>query len=165
MNWFRRVLPAPLLSFSVLLLWLVLNGATSAGHWLLGALLALLVPLATASLRPEPARVRAPVAVVRLILLVGRDVLVSNLQVAGGVLRGRRRPPNGMFVRVPLDLRDPHGLAALAMIMCVIPGTVWSELSLDRSALLLHVFDLKDEAEFISHLKRCYERPLMEIYE
>lgn len=165
MKWLARVLPAPLLSFSVLLLWLVLNGSLSAGHWLIGLALAVLVPLATASLRPEPARVRAPLVLTRLILQVGRDVIVSNLDVARGVLRGRRRPPRGRFVRVPLDLRDPHGLAALAIIMCVIPGTVWSELSLDRTALLLHVFDLDDEARFVEHLKRCYERPLMEIFE
>lgn len=32
------------------------------------------------------------------------------------------------------------------MITTVVPGTVWSELALDRSVLLLHVFDLEDEA-------------------
>ena len=37
--------------------------------------------------------------------------------------------------------------------------------SLDRSLLLLHVFDLKDEAQFIQHFKATYERPLMEIFE
>jgi hypothetical protein len=42
-------------------------------------------------------------------------------------------------------MRDPHGLAVLAAITCVIPGTVWSELALDRSALLIHIFDLDDE--------------------
>jgi multicomponent K+:H+ antiporter subunit E len=27
--------------------------------------------------------------------------------------------------------------------MCVIPGTIWSELALDRSTLLVHLFDLQ----------------------
>ena len=58
-----------------------------------------------------------------------------------------------------------HGLAALSMITTVIPGTIWSELALDRSILLLHVFDLDDEARFIEHFKHTYERPLMEIFE
>jgi multicomponent K+:H+ antiporter subunit E len=66
---------------------------------------------------------------------------------------------------VPLDLHDAHGLAALAMISAVIPGTVWSELAPDRSALLMHVFDLEDEAAFIQHFKNDYERPLKEIFE
>ena len=51
------------------------------------------------------------------------------------------------------------------MITTVVPGTVWSELALDRSVLLLHVFDLEDEAAFIEHFKHTYERPLMEIFE
>lgn len=161
----KRLLPAPLLSVSILALWLVLNGSLGLGQWLLGLVLALVVPLATASLRPTPARIRKPWTVVRLILRVGRDVIQSNIVVARGVLRARRHLPQGTFVRVPLELRDPHGLAALAAIMCVTPGTVWSELSLDRGALLLHVFDLGDEAAFIAHLQTHYERPLMEIFE
>ncbi|MDP1999973.1 MAG: Na+/H+ antiporter subunit E, partial [Rhodoferax sp.] len=62
-------------------------------------------------------------------------------------------------------LRDPNGLAALAAIMCVIPGTIWSELALDRSALLMHIFDMKDEQAEIELIKTRYERPLMEIFE
>jgi multicomponent K+:H+ antiporter subunit E len=116
-------------------------------------------------LRPLPIRIRRPGVIVRLFFLVGRDVLVSNLAVAWGVLNAGRRAPRARFIKVPLDLRDANGLAALSMITTVIPGTVWSELALDRSVLLLHVFDLDDEAQFIQHFKATYERPLMEIFE
>jgi len=68
-------------------------------------------------------------------------------------------------VRVPLALRNPHALASLAMITAVVPGTVWAEMATDRSALLLHVFDVDDEAAFIAHYKSRYERPLQEIFE
>jgi multicomponent K+:H+ antiporter subunit E len=64
-----------------------------------------------------------------------------------------------------LDLRDANGLAALSMICTVVPGTVWAELALDRSVLLMHVFDLDDEAAFIAHFKTTYERPLLEIFQ
>jgi len=57
-----------------------------------------------------------------------------------------------------------HGLAALSMITAVIPGTVWCELAPDCAALLLHVFDLEDEAAFIAHYKADYELPLKEIF-
>ena len=66
---------------------------------------------------------------------------------------------------MPLELRDVHALAALTMITAVVPGTVWSELAPDRSALLIHVFDLDDEAAFIQHYKSDYEQPLKEIFE
>lgn len=163
----KRWLPAPLLSLSLLALWLVLNRSLSPGQILLGTMVAWAAPWLFASLRPVPVRIRRPAVVARLILTVGFDVLVSNMQVARGVLRAPGKAPAGSFVVVPLDLRDPHGLAALAMISCVIPGTIWSELSVDRSRLLIHVFELDEtgEAGFIDLLKSRYERPLMEIYE
>ena len=160
----RRLVPAPLLSLGLFVGWLVLNRTLAPGHLLLAALVAIAVPLATLPLRPAGSRVRRPLKLVALILRVGAEVIVSGIEVMIGVLRGRRRPPRGAFVVVPLALRDTHALAALAMITAVIPGTVWSEIAPDRSALLLHVFDLDDEARFIETFKRRYEQPLLEIF-
>lgn len=161
----KRLFPAPLLSLSLLALWLVLNLSVSPGNVLLGALLGFVAPLMFAPLRPLPVRMRKPGVAVRLFFLVGRDVIVSNLNVAWTVWRAGHKPPRSAFVKVPLDLRDANGLAALSMITTVVPGTVWSELALDRSVLLMHVFDLDDEAAFIAHFKSTYERPLMEIFQ
>jgi multicomponent K+:H+ antiporter subunit E len=69
------------------------------------------------------------------------------------------------FVRVPLAMRDPNGLAVLAMIVCLTPGTAWAEVAFDRSTLLIHVFDVDDVPAFIELVKTRYERPLMEIFE
>lgn len=165
----KRLLPAPWLSLALWLLWLMLNQSVSAGQMLLGALFALLAPLLMAPLRPLPVRLRRPGTLVRLLGRIGIDMLVSNLQVARTVLVAGRRPPRSVFVEVPLHLHDANGLAALAALCTVIPGTVWSELALDRSALLIHVFDMpvgpKAEAQFIEHFKRTYEQPLMEIFQ
>ena len=118
-----------------------------------------------APLRPRPGPLRRWGVLVRLILRVGRDVLCSAAQVSAGIVRAKADPPRGTFVVVPLELRDVHALAALTMITAVVPGTVWSELAPDRSALLIHVFDLDDEAAFIQHYKSDYEQPLKEIFE
>ncbi|MBK5007526.1 Na+/H+ antiporter subunit E [Pseudomonas sp. S32] len=160
-----RLFPAPLLSLSLFVLWLLLNLSVSAGNLLLAAVLGILAPLLMAPLRPQHAHVRRPRVIVKLIGRVGLDVILSNLEVARGVLRAGKRPPRSAFVHIPLALREPHGLATLSMITTVVPGTVWSELALDRSVLLLHVFDLEDEAAFIKHFKDTYERPLMEIFQ
>lgn len=165
MTWLRKVLPAPLTSASLLALWVVLARSTSLGQLVLGGTLALAVPLLTMNLRPTTVRVRRPFVVVRFILTVGYDVLMSNFEVAWGVVRWSFRRPRSKFVVVPLDLRDPLGLAALAMVTTVVPGTVWSELALDRSALLLHVWDVPEDAAFIARFKTRYERPLREIFE
>lgn len=161
----RRWLPSPWLSLGIFGGWLLLTRSAGAGQVLLGLLVAFAAPLLAAPLRPRPGPLRRGAVLVRLILRVGLEVLRSAVQVAGGVARAGQRPPRGSFVVVPLDLRDVHGLAALAMITSVIPGTVWAELAPDGSALLLHVFDLDDEAAFVAHYKRDYEHPLKDIFE
>ncbi|AOA04785.1 MULTISPECIES: Na+/H+ antiporter subunit E [Pseudomonas] len=161
----KRLFPAPWLSLALWALWLLLNLSLSAGNLLLGAALAILAPVMFAPLRPLPVRIRRPGVILKLFFLVGRDVVASNIAVAWGVLRAGKNPPRSRFIKIPLDLRDANGLAALSMITTVVPGTIWSELALDRSVLLLHVFDLDDEAAFIEHFKTAYERPLMEIFE
>jgi multicomponent K+:H+ antiporter subunit E len=161
----RRLLPSPWLSLGLFGGWLLLTRSFSVGQVLLGISVAVVMPLLMAPLRPRPVPLRRWGVLVRLILRVGRDVLWSAAQVAAGVWRANAHPPRGTFVVVPLELRDVHALAALTMITAVVPGTVWSELAPDRSALLIHVFDLDDEAAFIQHYKSDYEQPLKEIFE
>ncbi|MFC7544175.1 Na+/H+ antiporter subunit E [Siccirubricoccus deserti] len=66
---------------------------------------------------------------------------------------------------IPLDMRNPYGLAALACIVTATPGTVWVEYDSTRSTMLLHVLDLIDEAQWRQIIKDHYERPLMEVFE
>jgi multicomponent K+:H+ antiporter subunit E len=161
----RRWFPSPLLSAALWALWLLLNDTLAPAHLLLGLFVGWLAPVLIAPLKPPGPRLHKPLVLARLILHVGEDVVRSAIEVAAGVLRARRRAPRGEFVRVPLDLRDAHGLAALAIITAVVPGTVWSELAPDRSTLLIHVFDFDDEAAFIAAYKARYELPLKEIFE
>jgi multicomponent K+:H+ antiporter subunit E len=160
----RRWLPTPLLSAALCAFWLLLNDSIAPTDLLLGVLLGVALPLLVAPLKPRGPAVRRPLLLARLILRVGGAVVLSAIDVATGVLMQPVRPPRTGFVTVPLDLRDTHGLAALAIITTVIPGSVWSELAPDRSAVRIHVFGLKDEASFIEHYKRDYELPLKEIF-
>jgi multicomponent K+:H+ antiporter subunit E len=68
-------------------------------------------------------------------------------------------------MKIPLDLRDPYGLAALACIITATPGTVWAGLSPDGGTLTIHVLDLQDEEAWVRIIKQRYERRLMEIFE
>jgi multicomponent K+:H+ antiporter subunit E len=165
MSLIKKLLPAPLTSAGLFGAWLVLARAPGAGHVLLGLALALGFPLMTMNLRPTAVSVRRPLVIVRFILTVGYDVLRSNIGVGLGVLAWRFRQPHAKFVIIPLELRDPLGLSALAMVTTVVPGTVWSELAIDRSALLLHVWDVPEEGAFVRSFKARYEAPLREIFE
>ena len=161
----KRLLPAPWLSLALFVLWLVLSQSTSAAQLLMGVLVGVGVPWLSAPLRPQRGRLSSPFVLLRLIGHVARDVMAASLLVARGVLRLPRREPHSAFVTIPLQLRSTHGLAALAVITTVTPGTVWCVLAHDGSWLMLHVFDVDDEAAFIAEYKQRYERPLMEIFE
>jgi multicomponent K+:H+ antiporter subunit E len=155
----------PRLAALLLALWLLLNDSFTPGHALLGLLLAVGLPLLTASMRPLSGQVRRPLTILALLRTVLRDILRSNLAVAGVILGKAERRTSAGFMDIPLDLRDPHGLAVLACIITATPGTVWAGLSPDGATLTLHVLDLQDEQEWIDTIKQHYERPLMEIFE
>lgn len=163
-RWLRALLPAPLLSVSLALLWLFLNRSASLGHLCMAMVLALVIPILTRGLRPLPVRIRRPGTILRLGLTVMADTVQSNIAVLRLLLSNQRRHPSG-FVHIPLELRDPNALAVLAMIVCITPGTAWAELSRDRSMLLLHVLEVDDAKAIAQQVKTRYERPLMEIFE
>ncbi|WP_093164046.1 Na+/H+ antiporter subunit E [Variovorax sp. YR216] len=162
----KRWLPFPPLSLGLFVVWLLLNQSLDVATLLLAAIFAIAVPLLTQSLRPRrTVRIRRPGTAVKLAFVVLHDMVESALTVARLLLTRRNDEMQSRFVRVPLELRDPNALAALAMIVCLTPGTAWGEISLDRSSLLIHLFDERDPEAFIALVKSRYERPLMEIFE
>lgn len=161
----RRLLPHPLLSLFVLLMWLILQSSLAPGTVLLGAVLAVIAPLVMPKLEPVRARVSAPLQVLELTAIVLRDVVRSNYAVARILLGSVGRERVSGFVRIPLDLRDRYGLATLAIILTATPGSLWVQYDAARGTLLLHVFDLLDEQAWRDIVKERYERRLRRIFE
>ena len=147
-------------------LWLMLTGSMSPGNVVLGLVVAFGMVLSFQKLRPVRPRVRRIHVGIGLLFRVLLDVIRSNIAV-GRIVLGLNggRVVKSEFLEVPLDMRDPHGLAALAMILTATPGTVWSGLANDSSMLRLHVLDLQDPEHWVRMIKERYERPLMEIFE
>lgn len=157
---------SPLLVALLTALWLMLNETWAPGQILLGLLLGVTLAWWSSSLRPLQAHLRRWELAFGLLCVVFVDIVRSNFNVARVVLGlvGRHEVRSG-FVKIPLDLRDPHGLAALAAIVTSTPGTVWSGLSPGGDLLTLHVLDLRNEGEWVRLIKQRYERPLMGIFE
>jgi multicomponent K+:H+ antiporter subunit E len=160
-----RRLP-PVLVISLVVLWLLLNRSLSLGHVALGTVLALCVAWASSALRPLQPKLRRSYLVAVLLAIVLRDIVRSNVNVARIVLGLRRgKGFRSGFVKVPLALKDPHGLAVLAGIVTATPGTVWVGHDVDTSVLTLHVLDVGNEETWIAWIKEPYERLLQEIFE
>jgi len=160
----RRV--PPVLTVVLVALWLLLNNSASLANVLLGLVIAVLLMRAAAQLRPVHPTLARLWTIVPLVSTVLVDIVRSNIGVARIVLGlVRDRAVHSGFIDIPLDLRDPHGLAMLAAIITSTPGTSWAGVSEDGSSLKLHVLDLKDEDDWIRTIKDRYERPLMRIFE
>jgi multicomponent K+:H+ antiporter subunit E len=157
---------SPVLVLGLTALWLGLNQSIAPGHMVLGMLLGVVVAWAGSTLRPLHARLRRIDVAAALLLVALIDVVRSNVNVARIVLGlSGKRQIRSAFLDIPIDLRDPHGLAALAAILTATPGTVWVGMSGDGKWLRLHVLDLVDEAHWIHLVKDRYEARLMRIFE
>jgi multicomponent K+:H+ antiporter subunit E len=159
--------PAPLVLTAALLgIWLLLTEDLSAMSILFGLVLAVLLMLAIAHLRPVRPRLRNLHLAIPLAGTVLMDILRSNLGVARIVLGlVRDRPVRSGFLDIPLELRDPHGLAILAVIVTSTPGTSWAGIAPGGQVLRLHMLDLRNEDDWIRLFKQRYERRLMRIFE
>ncbi|BBN80877.1 monovalent cation/H+ antiporter subunit E [Pseudoalteromonas sp. A25] len=168
-------LPTPFRSLLLFCVWLLLNNSLSAGHILLGLILAIVIPLATQPFRTKQPLILKPGLAVRHLFLVLYDIITANVQVALLILGPTKRLNPG-FIKVPLDLSHSMPITILASTVSLTPGTVsaevypWRESLPDgdkpeKRYLLIHVLNLEDEAQLIKTIKQRYEAPLKEIFE
>jgi len=160
----KSLLPQPLISLTLLLAWLAMNNTIHPSHLLLGAVLAIVIPLLTVRVAVAHPRIGKPGTIVRLGLVVLYDIVKSNIDVAKLVL-GPQARIRSAFVWVPLDLTDPYAKTALAGIITMTPGTLSSDFSADGRHLLVHALNVDDEAALVADIKARYEAPLKEIFE
>ncbi len=158
----RRILPYPLLWLALLAMWLLLGGV-GVGQVLLGVIVASLACWAVVALEPPKPRIRGIGKIVQVIGIVIGDIVLSNIAVLRLILSGR--PPRSVFVTIPLELKDPNGLAVLACIVTATPGSAWIHYDTAHSSVMIHVLDTADGAAWSATLKRNYEHRLLEIFQ
>lgn len=158
-----NLLPMPIVSLAILALWAMLAGQPGAGSLLLGALLAVAIPLSARSFWTEGARVARPLAAVPLLARVLADIVTSSVVVARQILGPRDAIAPG-FIDVPLDIEDPFVATVLGSIISLTPGTVTIDIDMERRLLLVHALHIADPAAIVTDIKARYETPLKEIF-
>lgn len=158
----KRLFPMPVHSLLLWLVWLLLNDF-SAGHLVLGGILAWGIGLLAAPFSNDQTRIDRPILIPLYVLVLLWDIILSNLDVARRVLSPNRSLRPG-FVALPLDLTGDFPQTVLASTISLTPGTVSVDLSTDRKWLYIHVLHLEDEAQLIASIKQGYERRLREIF-
>lgn len=160
----RTIFPYPLLTLGLIFMWLALSGFTP-GHAILAVLVALAASYALRALGEASPRIGRYTAIPTLFVIVLYDIIRSNIAVVGIILSGKRYQETSGFITVPLQLTNSAGLAILSIIITSTPGTAWFDYNSARGSVLIHVFDLVDEAAWIELIQNRYERLLLEIFE
>lgn len=163
----KAVLPHPLLSALLFGASLLLSASVAPPALVLAVVAALAAPHIMRALEVEPVRLKKPLVMLDLALVVARDVVRSNWEVAlvvFGLGRSRGRRVAG-FVHIPLQMRNRYGLGVLAVVITSTPGTIWVEYEEASGILLLHILDLAEGDDWAERIKGRYERRLMEIFE
>jgi multicomponent K+:H+ antiporter subunit E len=162
----KRLVPRPFLTLVLLVLWLILNDSMAPVDLLLGTAIGVAGSAVYGLLKLAPARAKPVVGSALVLLwLVLVDIIRSNIAVAGIVLRLSGRDRVAGFLPIPLQLRDPAGLAVLACIVTATPGTSWARHDEATGVLTLHVLDLVEPEQWVRQFQDRYERRLMEIFE
>ena len=161
-----RIIPYPLLTLSLLLMWMILNGFT-LGQGLIGIVVGIAGGFLMRLLKPQKVHIHNWGSVIKLFFRVTLDIVKSNYDVALYVLfNGTKRKKSG-FITVPLALKNRTGLAVLSCIMTATPGTAWIAYHSKESSLLVHIldFDMDDENYWRDFIKNRYESLLLEIFQ
>lgn len=159
-----RWLPTPLLSLLLLVVWLLLVSSLSLGQLLLGAVLAISIPLFTFRFWDSQPAIRRPGLLIRFILRVLGDIVTSSIHVAWLIINPWRRM-QPVFVEYPLTLKEPFTITMLANTISLTPGTVTTNVRPNNTSLLIHALDAPDPDALIEEIRKRYETPLKEIYE
>lgn len=161
----RRLLPHPILTVLLTLVWLLLVNGFSLNSLLFGLILGLVIPFVTGPYWPDRPRMRNPVMIVEYMLVVLWDIVVANFVVARLVLFRRNRDMHPNWVTVPIELRSPVAITVLAGTITMTPGTLTADLSSKGHSLLVHCLDAPDPDAVRDEIKERYERRLLEIFE
>jgi multicomponent Na+:H+ antiporter subunit E len=150
----------------LVLVWILLWGNASVANVVSGLAIAVLITV----LLPLPAvpvegRVH-PLSLLRLIVVVGYELVLSSLQVAWLAIKPGP-PPRNAVLRAQLAIKSDLVLALAVNIITLIPGSMVLEIDQERRLIYVHVMDVGSEkavARFYRQIEQM-ERLLVATFE
>jgi multicomponent K+:H+ antiporter subunit E len=160
----QRLFPHPGLSALLVIVWLLLQNSVTFGGLLVGLVVGVVVPLFTAPYWRDKPLLRFGWPLVEYLGLVIWDIVIANFQVAWLILFRRNRDLRARWLVIPLDVRQPEAITALAGTISLTPGTVSADVSADGRSLLVHALDSADPEADVARIKSRYEARLQRIF-
>lgn len=159
----RRLIPHPGLSVLLVIVWLLMANAFTAGALLMGILIGILLPIFTAPFWPGRPDVNYRAGLAYLLLVLW-DIIIANFEVAAIILFRRNRDLRPAWLSIPMDLDTPEAITVLAGTISLTPGTVSSDVSACGNYLLVHALDAADPQAEIARIKARYETRLKRVF-
>ncbi|EAR51135.1 pH adaption potassium efflux system protein PhaE [Oceanicola granulosus HTCC2516] len=161
---YRRLLPHPVLTLVLALVWVLLQNDVTPGMVVFGLILGIVIPILTAMWWPDRPKTFHVWRMIPYMLIVMWDIIVANIQVAWIVLTVPNAKLKPAWIVVPLELTQPEAITILAGTITLTPGTVSSDVSSEGHSLLVHVLHTDDPDADRDEIKNRYERRLLEIF-
>ncbi len=160
----RWLLPHPLLTLLLAVVWVLLQNEVSAGMVVFGVILGVIIPWGTSVWWPDtPSGFRIGRMSLYTFMVIW-DIMVANIQVAWIVLTKPNSKLRPAWIVIPLDLVQPEAITVLAGTITLTPGTVSADLSDSGHSLLVHVLHTDDPDAVRDEIKTRYEVRLKEIF-
>lgn len=159
----RKILPRPLLTVILLVIWLLVQMSFDFGNILMGLILGVIIPIYAVRFWPDAPEIKSYPKLLKYILVFLYDVVIANVQVAVWIL-GDKSKLKPRWVHIPMEIRHPFTITVFASTISLTPGTVSAHISANRRLLIVHCLNTDNEEETIRAIKERYESPLKEIF-
>jgi len=164
MRAYRWLMPHPLLTLILAVVWVLLQNEVSAGMVVFGIILGILIPWMTSIWWPDTPKGFRLGKMISYSVIVIWDIIVANIQVAWIVLTVPNAKLKPAWIVIPLKLKQPEAITVLAGTITLTPGTVSADLSDEGHSLLVHVLHTDDPDGVRDEIKTRYELRLLEIF-
>ena len=162
---FHWLIPHPLLTLILTIVWMLLQNEISAGMIVFGFILGIIIPWGTSVWWPDTPKSFRVGKMGGFIVVVLWDIIVANIEVAWIVLTVPSSKLKPAWIVVPLELRQPEAITMLAGTITLTPGTVSADLASSGRSLLVHVLHTDDPDAVRDDILTRYEARLLEIFE
>ncbi|WP_281856532.1 Na+/H+ antiporter subunit E [Litoreibacter halocynthiae] len=161
---FYWLLPHPLLTLLLAVVWTLLQNEFSAGMIVFGVILGIIIPWGTSVWWPDTPKGFRLGKMTTYSIMVLWDIVVANVQVAWIVLSVPNSKLKPAWIVVPLELRQPEAITVLAGTITLTPGTVSADLSEHGNSLLVHVLHTDDPDAVRDDIISRYQNRLKEFF-
>ncbi len=161
---FNKLIPHPLLTLILTIVWMFLQNELSAGMVVFGLILGIIIPWGTSVWWPDTPKGFRAGKMISYSMIVIWDIIIANIQVAWIVLTVPAAKLKPAWIVVPLRLRAPEAITLLAGTITLTPGTVSADLSAQGHCLLVHVLHTDDPDAVRDEIITRYEARLLEVF-